>query len=175
MVLEQTIIKYNLQFFANDEGGEKTEEPTAKKIEDSRKEGQVAKSKELSSACSLFALFLCLKIFIGFLGQRLVNLFYVFWRETPLYVRGTFDSVTVWQILLDVLVYFVITCVPFLLVAFIVAFVSQKVQIKWKVTGKPLQPKLSKLNPMNGLRECFQNRHCLIWFYPSLKLFFFLL
>ena len=27
------ILEYNLQFFANDEGGEKTEEPTAKKIE----------------------------------------------------------------------------------------------------------------------------------------------
>lgn len=158
MVWNQPIIKYNLQFFANDEGGEKTEEPTAKKIEDSRKEGQVAKSKELSSACSLFALFLCLKIFVGFLGQRLVNMFYVFWRETPLYVRETFDSVTVWQILLDVLVYFVITCMPFILVAFIVAFLSQRVQIKWKVTGKPLEPKLSKLNPINGFKRMFSKQ-----------------
>ena len=38
------LLAYDLQLFANDEGGEKTEEPTAKKIEDSRKEGQVAKS-----------------------------------------------------------------------------------------------------------------------------------
>ena len=44
------LLAYDLQLFANDEGGEKTEEPTAKKIEDSRKEGQVAKSKELTSA-----------------------------------------------------------------------------------------------------------------------------
>ena len=32
------LLAYDLQLFANDEGGEKTEEPTAKKIEDSRKE-----------------------------------------------------------------------------------------------------------------------------------------
>ncbi len=158
MVWNQPIIKYNLQLFANDEGGEKTEEPTAKKIEDSRKEGQVAKSKELSSACSLFALFLCLKIFVGFLGQRLVNVFYVFWRETPLYVKEIFDSVTVWQILLDVIVYFLITCMPFVLVAFVVAFLSQRVQIKWKVTGKPLEPKLSKLNPINGFKRMFSKQ-----------------
>ena len=44
------LLAYDLQLFANDEGGEKTEEPTAKKIEDSRKEGQVAKSKELTSS-----------------------------------------------------------------------------------------------------------------------------
>ena len=30
------LLAYDLQLFANDEGGEKTDEPTAKKIEDSR-------------------------------------------------------------------------------------------------------------------------------------------
>ncbi len=45
------ILEYNLQFFAKDgPGGEKTEEPTSKKLEDARKEGQVAKSKEVTSA-----------------------------------------------------------------------------------------------------------------------------
>ena len=41
------ILEYNLQFFAKSgEGGEKTEEPTAKKMEDSRKDGSVDKSKD---------------------------------------------------------------------------------------------------------------------------------
>ncbi|MEI3211096.1 MAG: EscU/YscU/HrcU family type III secretion system export apparatus switch protein [Lachnospiraceae bacterium] len=45
------VIEYNLQFFAKDgPGGEKTGKPTAKKLEDARKEGQVAKSKEISNA-----------------------------------------------------------------------------------------------------------------------------
>lgn len=69
------LLAYDLQLFANDEGGEKTEEPTAKKIEDSRKEGQVAKSKELTSAAMLLAFFLCLRIFMSFIGERLVNVF----------------------------------------------------------------------------------------------------
>lgn len=54
------LLAYDLQLFANDEGGEKTEEPTAKKIEDSRKEGQVAKSKELTSAAMLLGIFFVL-------------------------------------------------------------------------------------------------------------------
>ena len=38
------LLQYNLQFFAKDgPGGEKTEEPTSKKLEDARKEGQVVK------------------------------------------------------------------------------------------------------------------------------------
>ena len=36
----------NLQWFAKDgEGGEKTEEPTSKKLTDARNDGKVAKSK----------------------------------------------------------------------------------------------------------------------------------
>ncbi|MGN0151374.1 MAG: flagellar biosynthesis protein FlhB [Wujia sp.] len=158
LTCDNPYIRYDLQYFANDEGGEKTEDPTAKKIEDSRKEGQVAKSKELSSACSLFALFLCLKLFVGFVGERLVNAFAIFWNETPVYVTGTFDSVTVWQILLKVITYLLITCLPFILIAFVVSFLSQRVQIKWKVTSKPLQPKLSKLNPINGFKRMFSKQ-----------------
>ena len=39
------ILEYNLQWFAKDgEGGEKTEPATAKKLNDAREEGKVAKS-----------------------------------------------------------------------------------------------------------------------------------
>ena len=51
-------LEYDLQFFAKDgPGGEKTEVPTAKKLNDARKEGQVAKSKEIITALMLLALF----------------------------------------------------------------------------------------------------------------------
>ena len=61
----------NLQWFAKDgEGGEKTEPATAKKLRDAREEGKVAKSKELTSAFDLIVLFLVLKVFISFVGER---------------------------------------------------------------------------------------------------------
>ncbi len=155
---EESYIKMNLQLFANDEGGEKTEEPTAKKIDDSRKEGQVAKSKEISTAASLLAVFLCLKLFMGFLGQRLTGVFSNFWDEIDSYVNGPFNSVTVVQILAEGLLYITITCIPFFVIAFLVAFFSQKVQFKWLVTAKPLQPKLNKLNPISGFKRMFSKQ-----------------
>lgn len=152
-------IKYNLQFFAKEgQGGEKTEEPTAKKIEDTRKEGQVAKSKEISSAFSLLALFLCLRIFIGFLGERMQGVFFSFWKEMSIYPKDDFNSVTAWQILLDAIIYLLITSLPFLAVAFIVSFMSQKIQIKWMVTTKPLKPKMNKLNPISGFKRMFSKQ-----------------
>lgn len=71
------LLAYDLQLFANDEGGEKTEEPTAKKIEDSRKEGQVAKSKELTSAAMLLAFFVLADIYVVYrrTSRQCISLF----------------------------------------------------------------------------------------------------
>ena len=70
------LIKYNLQFFAEDaNGAEKSEEPTGKKLDDARKEGQVAKSQEIATAFSLMALFLILRYAYGFMGTNFQNLF----------------------------------------------------------------------------------------------------
>ena len=60
------ILPYNLQWFADGEGGEKTEPATQKKLEDARKEGKVARSKDLTQGIDLLVLFLLIKIFVGF-------------------------------------------------------------------------------------------------------------
>ena len=75
------ILEYNLQFFAKDgPGGEKTEEPTAKKLSDARKEGQVAKSKEITSA------FVGCFCYFEILGRATGELFC--WRvSTPLFAN----------------------------------------------------------------------------------------
>lgn len=165
------ILRYDLQFFADD--GDKTEEPTAKKIEDSRKEGQVAKSKEISSAFLLLALFLCLKIFIGFVGNRFLNVFVTFWGNMGALATSDLNTVTVWQILLKAVVYMFITCAPFMIIAFVVAFVSQKFQIKWMVTAKPMQPKLNKLSPISGFKRMFSSRALFELGFSLLKIIIF--
>ena len=73
---QNRILHYNLQWFAKDgEGGEKTEPATAKKLKDARDEGKVAKSRELNSAFDLIVLFLCLKIFVSFVGEKFIDIF----------------------------------------------------------------------------------------------------
>lgn len=152
-------LKFDLQFFAKDgEGGEKTEEPTAKKIEDARKEGQVAKSKELTNALSLLSLFICLKLFMGFVGRHFIDLFYGIWKEIPSLSTGPLNSIRIWQLFLSVFVQIMIISGPFMAVAFVVSFFSQKIQIKWKVTSKPLQPKLNKINPLSGFKRLFSKQ-----------------
>ena len=44
---------------------------------------------------------------------------------------------------------------PFLVVGVIVAFVVSIVQVGWKVSTKPMQPKLDKFNPISGFKRMF--------------------
>ena len=74
--IRKVLIPYDLQFFAKDgEGGEKTEDPTSKKLQDARKEGKVAKSKEIVNGIALLGFFLALRLFIGFTGIRFKEIF----------------------------------------------------------------------------------------------------
>lgn len=89
------MLQYNLQYFAKDgEGGEKTEEPTAKKLDDARKKGQVAKSKELPSAIMLLGLFLTIKIYMGVLGEGLMKNFNMFFNKIPDYAGQNVSQIT---------------------------------------------------------------------------------
>ena len=149
----------NLQFFAKDgPGGEKTEEPTAKKLEDARKEGQVAKSKEIANGLGLLALFLLLKIMVGSIGTSFLESFSMVYNRIPMICKlngGTSPMGDISVLLRTVMLRLLIILLPVLLIGFAVAFVSDLFQVKWRPTSKPLQPKFSKLNPLNGIKKIF--------------------
>ncbi len=155
----KTLLAYRLQFFAKDgPGGEKTEEPTQKKIDDSRKEGQVAKSKEVTSTLTLITLFTMLKIWISTLGKQLLELFPGYYGRMAEYVTlegGRISTRTFSSLISFTLQRIAVLILPFLLIGFVVCFVADLVQVKWKPTTKPLQPKFSKLNPISGVKKLF--------------------
>ncbi len=152
------ILEYNLQFFAKEgAGGEKTEEPTTKKLKDSRKEGQVARSREIGNCLLLLALFVILKVWIGRLGSSLTQEFTAVYNKIPEISksRGGLDEIGLYGLIQDVLQEMLIILLPILLVAFAVAFLSDLVQVKWAPTAKPLKPKFNKLNPISGFKKVF--------------------
>ncbi|CDD47684.1 flagellar biosynthetic protein FlhB [Firmicutes bacterium CAG:534] len=152
-------LQLNLQFFAKDgPGGEKTEEPTSKKLEDARKEGQVAKSKEIGNAFGILALFLILKIYIGSMGTRFLELFSAVYGQIPsistLY-SGNLPIAALQVLIKSMMLQMIIIAAPIFLVGVVVAFVCDVAQVKWRPTSKPMQPKFSKLNPMKGFARIF--------------------
>lgn len=153
------ILEYNLQFFAKEgAGGEKTEPATEKKLSDARKEGQVAKSREIGNGLGLLALFLVLKLWVGHIGIQFLEVFSDMYNRIP-------EAVTFWNgymaqndmriLFQEMIIQLARILAPIALVAFLVAFVSEVFQVKWQPTGKPLMPKFNKLNPLSGFKKIF--------------------
>ncbi len=152
------ILEYNLQFFAEGQGGEKTEPATQKKLTDARKEGQVAKSREIANGMGLLALFLVLKFWVGNMGTEFLQLFSGVYNKIPETVKmygGNVPKTDMFAILQYAVVRLLIIVLPIFLVGFLVAFLSDAVQIKWQITGKPLKPKFNKLSPISGIKRIF--------------------
>ena len=153
------VLHYNLQWFAADgEGGEKTEHATDKKLRDARDEGKVAKSKELTAAFDLIVLFLVLKVFMSFVGEKLLGFFSYIYNRMPDFLNETqkdMSSVTVRNFMNDIILQFLLTCLPFFIFGVVVTILVSIVQVGWKVTTKPMAPKLDKFNPINGFKRIF--------------------
>lgn len=149
------IVPFNLQFFADEGGADKTEEATPKKLQDARKEGQVARSQELSTAVMLLAFFVAIKVFVGFIGTRFLGCFQEIYQAIDVYAVDEFGPAMGGAFMRDGLIDILWICLPVFVVAVVVAFVVTIAQVKWQVTAKPLQPKLSKFNPIKGFQRIF--------------------
>jgi len=133
-------------------GGEKTEEPSAKRRADFRKKGQVAQSKEVQTAM-LFTFVLLLWIFY------MPN----FWNGLSLLVSniwnnlGSFDGTPsdVYNLTFFVIKEMAILLLPLFLLVMVIGFFSSIFQIGWLFTTQPLTPDFSKLNPIKGFGRMF--------------------
>ena len=168
------LLQLNLQLFAKEgPGGEKTEPATEKKLSDARKEGQVAKSKELGQSFSLLALFLVLKIWSGSMGHNFLNGFrtnYSRMKEMTTLAGGEISIRDFCRLLNGNILSMGLIILPIFAAALVVAFIVDVYQVKWRPTAKPLRPKLSKLNPISGFKRLFSKEKLIDLLKSLLKL-----
>ena len=156
MKTEQTkyLLTYNLSFFADNDAGEKTEKPTPRKKGKARKEGQVARSQEVGTAVMFLCAFIGLRVFGASMFASLesivlFNLMHLDATESLAsvdYMRNYFTYMFGRTLLV---------AMPIMALTMSMGLVANFAQVKWKPTSKPLKPKLSKLNPVNGAKRLF--------------------
>ncbi|RRF96320.1 MAG: flagellar biosynthesis protein FlhB [Lachnospiraceae bacterium] len=148
------LIELDLTFFSD-----KTEEPTEKKISDTRKKGSVARSQELSMAIQLLALFLSLRVFGNLAIERMLGIYR--WSLGSVisdYIKSERRIPTVASVhglMSDVYQQMLLIMLPFMLVGFFSGLFGTGLQFKFKVSTEPLKPSLSKFNPINGFKRMF--------------------
>ena len=150
------LIPINLSFFA--EGGQdkdsKTEQPTPKKLEKAREEGQVAKSQEVSTALSLLSMFFAMRLFGGWLYDGIVGLIKYDFGIIP-HSYDTMQALFASGYLAWLFGQVLLIVMPLMAICVIVGLVSNLVQVGWKPTSKPMMPKISKFNPIQGFKRIF--------------------
>lgn len=133
-----------------EELGERTEQPTGRKLRRARNEGNVAKSADLSAAVDLSGSFLAIILLGPGLVAGLVGLL------RALLDTGVFDhNAGIDHLLEFTATRAVILVAPFMGVVFVVALVAQFLQVGWLWTLKPIMPKVHRLNPLQGLKRMF--------------------
>ncbi|PIE59700.1 MAG: flagellar biosynthesis protein FlhB [Desulfobulbus propionicus] len=141
---------------AEDSGsGERTEAPSAKRRSDFRKKGQVAQSREVQTA----ALFTCALLFWFFYGpfflESLEELLYEIWSKSN---EVAVTPPSVMQLAAYLGKRLGLLLAPVLMLSLIVGFFSTFFQIGWLLTGHPLTPDLSKLDPIKGMGKFFSRK-----------------
>lgn len=151
------LLKLNLQLFAKDgPGGEKTEPATQKKLDDARKEGQVAKSKEIVNAAFLVGVFYMLQFTIGTIGEGLIGTFNENYSIIPNYInRESMTISTATKVFENAMWDILLICAPILLVTVFIAFFGDFVQVRWRPTAKPITPKFNRISPVSGFKRIF--------------------
>lgn len=144
------MLKLNIHFF----DGEKTEQATSKKKEDTRKEGQVAKSPEVTTAIMFILGFYSLSIFGSYMYRKLTEIFMLNIDMQRDYIN-IFEPVFLSKYIAYLFVQIILTVGPIFGIAMVVGIVTNIIQVGWLVTLKPLQPKFSKLNPLKGFKRIF--------------------
>ncbi|MBW8831607.1 MAG: type III secretion system export apparatus subunit SctU [Burkholderiales bacterium] len=128
---------------------EKTEEPTHKKLEDAKKQGQHPKSQDMGTALSLLAMTICLSSAGGMAADRIMAII-----SRMLDSIGKTDSDTqLTPMLAATVVDGIVTLLPFIGVSFLAGIIGQAAQIGLNITFEPLTPKFDKVNPASGLKK----------------------
>lgn len=132
-------------------GQEKTEEASAHKLKKSKDDGQVARSKDLSTTISLIATLFILKFSAGLFLEGLSDSFRLSYIQFGHSEIGLDDLDT---LLGYNMLVFIKLLSPLLLTSVLVVALSL-VPGGWVFSAKNFAPKLSKLNPITGLARIF--------------------
>lgn len=123
---------------------DKQYDATPRKLEQARKEGQVVKSKDFSTAVSLLILFVAIFSLAPFIWSQVAQLFKLLYEQIP---NTHLDKVGLSYIFAITVKTAALIIAPILALAWAVAILADFVQVGPLVAIAPLMPKLDKLNP----------------------------
>lgn len=130
---------------------EKTEEPTSKKIEDARKEGNVPKSQDASGVMTLFIAILAFLLLFPYMSAHMLGLskYYFSLLGMPL------DRALMVDIAIVTIKEFLLIVMPLTISVAIAGVVAAIAQFGFLFTTKVITPDFKKIDPIKGTKNLF--------------------
>jgi flagellar biosynthetic protein FlhB len=152
---------------AEENFGEKTEQPTPKKRKELRDKGEVAKSRELPSVAILLSALIALSLF----GSYTYSHIQVIMKGA--FSLPTMNDLSIPEFLIfaqEVVTDFILALCPLLAAIFITAILSNIMQVGFVLSGESIMPKLSKIDPIKGFGRLFSKQGFMELFKSLIKL-----
>jgi flagellar biosynthetic protein FlhB len=134
----------------NESGQEKSEEPSAKRLREAREKGQVARSRELNSFLLTVG---SAAVFLVFGGQMLLGLAEVVRASFVISRADVFDEAAMFSRLAHAFVGGFVAFIPIFFATIVLAVVATLAVGGWNFSTQAMAPKLSKMNPISGLKR----------------------
>ena len=135
-----------------DTGQSKSEEPTAKKQADSKKKGQVARSKELNTGVMLLVGVMGLWFLMVINGGELQSSFSSLFKLEQSLI---FEPAKVLTHLKGNLINILLLMTPFFFITVVASFLGPLVMGGWVFSVEALAPKASRMSPLAGFKRMF--------------------
>jgi len=132
---------------ADDE--EKTEEPTGKKIEDARKEGNVPKSQDASGVVTLFIAILAFLMLFPYMASHMLFLFKYYFSLMGMHL----DKAVMIDIAIITVREFLFIVLPLATAVAVAGIIAAVSQFGFLFTTDAIAPKFSKLDPIKGIKN----------------------
>lgn len=136
----------------NNSEQEKTEEPTQRRLEKAREEGNISISNEISSAMLLVVALFTIIATGSFMYGRVQSMFTTFFQSLSMPVDNQESALAYLKI---AAVHGFEIMLPLLIALIATALIVNLIQTKGAFSFKALEPKGSNMNPINGMKNIF--------------------
>lgn len=135
-----------------DSSQEKTEEASARKIEKAREDGQVPRSRDLSTTVVLMLAISGIWMTGDFIGRKIIGLTV---QSFTLTRAEIFDVNTMIAYLAEAIFQGLFSIAPLMGILVIASIAGPIALGGWNFSNKAIEPKLSRMDPMAGLKRIF--------------------
>ena len=150
-----------------DNDSEKTEEPTAHRLEEAFRKGNIAFSREITHWFMLAMAGLLLLTLSPFMSQRFTKLFVSYISQSDQFIVDEASGV---PLMTRILIDFSSILLPFSGFLMVAAISAALLQTRLAISFKALMPQISRISPMSGLKRLFAKKALVEFLKGMLKL-----